>query len=793
MLCILFGYYSTRLETDASSQSLLLENDKDLEIWREVSKRYETPNFLLIAYTPNGDLLGKNSLNKIRKIENELKNFEFVSNVMNITNVPLLQNKEQKITDLINHVPTLNDENIDINAARDEFLTSPFYASNLVSSDLKTTAIVINLVPNLDYDNLRIEVEKLKNIEKLSKEESKKLKNLEREFKNLRDKERVREHENLERIRGVVAKYSTDGDKLFLGGMNMIADDMITFVKNDIVIYGASSFLLLIFCFWLFFRQVRFVLIPIVICATSVVFASGLFGFLGYEISVISSNYIALQLIITVSVSIHLIVGYREYATLRRHLSQNQLVYLTLRDRSKPCFFAIFTTIIGFFSLIFSNIKPVIMLGIMMSAGISISLIVAFVVFGAIMVLMDKIYIEHKFENSFNFTLWCANLAINHRKIIYFICFICLACGIYGISKLRVENSFIGYFKDDTAIHAGMIVVDRELGGTVPFDVVIKFRDKKEETKPSGDEFFDEFENEFKAKENDAQYWFSSERMRIIAKVDEFLKSREFVGNVSSLNTLLEVGKRLNNGKNLDDFMLSVMYNELPENYRKIVLSPYISIEENEAHFSVRTIDSDENLRRDEFLKSLNSDLDRLLKDDNVDFSVSGVMVLYNNMLQSLTTSQFGTLGFTILALFFVFVILFRSVIYALIALIVNLIPLCLGFGIMGMCGISLDIMSVTIATISIGIGVDDVIHYIHRYRIERRTKASVEAILASHRSIGYAMYYTSFAIILGFSVMMISNFWPTIYFGFLIDLIMALLLLGALVILPAVILSCKK
>ena len=801
-LTLFFAYYSTKLEIDASSQTLLLEHDKDLEIWREVSKRYESPNFLVIAYTPNDDLLSQNSLNKIRAISNEIRKFDFVDSVLDITSVPLLQNKEnQQISDLISHIPTLDDNDTDIKMARREFETSPLYASNLVSSDLKTTAIMINLKPNLKYDEFLQKKEILSKKElnsTITNDEKIELIELNKEFKIYRDANRIKEHDDLAQIRAVVAKYKNDGlkESLFLGGMNLIADDMMNFVRNDIGTYGVLSCLLLLFCFWLFFRQLKFVLIALVICAYSALLASGLFGFLGFEVTVISSNYIALQLIITVSVCIHLIVSYREYLSKFPNFTQNQLVYAVLKDRAKPCFFAIFTTIVGFFSLILCDIKPVISLGIMMSVGIAISLITAFILFSSIILLTKKTPIERKFEEHFKFTEFCANLAINHRKAIYAVCVTSVCVGLFGISKLKVENSFIGYFKESTEIYGGMAVIDKELGGTVPLDVVIKFGNnsaQNSQISQSEDDEFDEFEAEFAENQNKAQYWFSSDKMRIINKTHDFLKEQEFIGNVGSLSTLLKIGKNLNDGKELDDFMLAVMYNELPENYRKMVLSPYINIEANEAHFAIRTVDSDKNLRRNEFLKNLNANLQNLLANDGVGVQVSGVMVLYNNMLQSLVSSQFGTLSFTLLVLFAIFIVIFRSLKFALMAIVVNLIPLSLGFGIMGLLGIPLDIMSITIAAISIGMGVDNSIHYIHRYKQEIASNSAQNAVLNSHKSIGYAMYYTSFAVILGFSVMSISNFWPTIYFGLLIDLVMALLLLGALIILPSLILTFGK
>ncbi|MBR6611465.1 MAG: MMPL family transporter, partial [Campylobacter sp.] len=533
------------------------------------------------------------------------------------------------------------------------------------------------------------------------------------------------------KIREIIERHRGD-ERLFLGGISMIANDMVSFVKNDLAIYGSSVLLLLGFCLWLFFRQVRFVVLPVIVCFLSVILASGLFGLLGYEITVISSNYIALQLIITISVVIHLIVAYRELYLKHINYTNAQLVYLTLRSKFNPCFFAIFTTVIGFLSLCLSDIKPIIMLGAMMSVSISISLLVAFFIFGSLLMMLKKKEPKMSFEKHFKFTQWCAKFAINQPKIIYIISLFIVVIGIYGISQLRVENSFIGYFKSNTEIYQGMKVIDQELGGTIPLDVIIKFKPIEQ----NSDDELGEFEDEFGGSQEE-QYWFNTYRLEIIKKVDKFLNQRDFIGNVSSLATLLEVGKSINNGRELDPLALSLIYTNLPNEYKQLILTPYINIENNEVRFSIRTIDSDPNLRRDEFVKSLKADLQKLLKDEPVEIQVAGVMVLYNNMLQALFSSQADTFIFVVLALFLVFVVIFRSIKLSLIGIIANLVPLCAVFGIMGIAGIPLDIMSITIAAISLGIGVDDIIHYIHRFKNENRLYGVTESIKRSHASIG--------------------------------------------------------
>ena len=786
---LFFGYFSGKLEVDASTETLLLENDKDLAVFRDVFKRYVSPNYLVVAYTPKDDILAPATLEKIKNLSDELAKNELVSNVISILNIPLLQSGSNELGELVKHVPSLADADINKTLVRREFGDSPLYTNNIVSGDLKTTAIVLNLKTDEKYQSILNERNALLNAKldgNITSEQKQRLSTVNMRFKAYRDEARVKEHAAIKQIRKAVAKFSGE-ESLFLGGANMIADDMVGFVRSDLASYGISVTLLLIFSLWLFFRQIRYVFMPIFICVISVIWASGLFGFFGWEITVISSNYIALQLIITISVVIHLIVSYREFYLTKPHLSNSQLVYLTLRDKASPSFFAIFTTVIGFLSLALSDIKPIIMLGVMMSASIAVSLALAFLLFGSAMTLMPKLAPVRTFESKFGFTKYCAKFALEHGRAVYTIALAVLIFGLYGISKLRVENSFISYFKDTTEIHKGMQVIDTKLGGTVPVDILIKFNKPKFDKIAAKNEPKDEFDDEFAASANEDKYWFNQHKIDVAKKVHNYLENKRFVGHVSSMGTIVKIVENITR-KPIDGLMLSILYEQIPKKYKDIILSPYVSIKDNELRFTARTLDSDDALRRDEFLRELRTDIANLTANDNASVQVSGAMVLYNNLLQSLIVSQVDSFGFVVLALFIVFCIIFRSIKLAAIAIISNLIPLCAVFGVMGALGIPLDIMSITIAAISIGIGVDDIIHYIHRLKIELRSRNVAEAIKASHASIGYAMYYTSFAVILGFSIMVTSNFIPTIYFGLLTDLVMIMMLLGALVLLPTLI-----
>ena len=802
ILCAFLCAFVPKLAIDASTQTLLLENDKDLELWRDITQRYKIPNTLVIAYTPNSDLLSESSISTLVALSKDLAQIKGVKSVFSMLDAPLLLSSGLKFSDLLGTIPTLKDSNASKEAIKAEFLSSPFYKNSLVSSDFKTTALLLTLEPNPGYNEFIASITALENTLKNAQNNATAktlLKEQRAAFKAYRDELRIAEHEQITQIRQVIAKYNQNSQsriphqasssQLFLGGINMIADDMIAFVRSDLVTYGLATLLLCSLCLFVYYLQLRYVFLAIFICLVCVGAASGLFGLLGFEITVISSNYIALQLIITLSVVIHLINSYREFFRKKSSFSQKAIVYLALKERMSPCFFAIFTTIIGFISLVFSDIRPIISLGLMMSASITLSLIFSFWLFGSIMSLLSKKSVNTAFERYFSLTTLCAKIALNlrARKVVFAISALGLCVGLWGISKLSVENSFIGYFKENTDIYKGMELIDNKLGGTVPLDIIISF--KKDKKEPRNSSLDDEFADEF-ASSDAAQYWFNERRMSVLKSVNEYLKNKEFIGSVSSLADLLEVGKELNEGRELDALALALIYSSLSGERRELILTPFVSIENDELHFSVRTLDSDPRLKRAEFLRTLQNELNELVGKD-AEVKISGAMKLYTNMLDSLFSSQINSLGFVLLAFFATFWLIFASLRLAIIAICINILPLICVLGAMGLAGLSLDIMSITIGSISLGIGVDSAIHYIYRYKRElAHFKDSKKAIIASHASIGYALYYTSFAVFIGFGVMISSNFWPTIYFGALTDLVMFFMLASSLILLPSLLLS---
>lgn len=744
MIClsIIMAIFASKLSIDASSQSLLKQSDPDLLAYNKMQNDYVLGEYLVIAFRPKDDLFLEKNLDTIRQITQEILKLNEVKSTTSILNVPLLQSVNGGLSELIRHTPTLSDNSIDINKAKQELANSPIYTNNIISKDLKTTAIVINLKNGLNKN-----------------QEAKLISNL----------------------RQIIAQYK-GMEEIYLGGTSMIASDMIDFIKQDLSTYSILLAILIAICLWLFFKSIRWVILPLFICILSVIFASGIFEIMGWQITAVSSNFIAIQLIITTSIVIHLICTYKELALKNKKLDQRQLSYLTMSKKAKPSFWAIFTTIIGFASLCVSDIKPVMMLGVMMSVSVCISLILSFILFGSTLALLPPQKIQGS-DKTKKVMQVISKIPLKASTKIFVIYLAIFALGLWGITKLKAENSFISYFDKKTEISKGMLLIDKDLGGTIPLDVVVKFN------KNTKDKELDEFEMEFE-QINDDSYYFDAKRVRLAEKIHKYLQGLNHVGSTLSINTLLQILNELKIGN--DAFMLAAIQMHMPADFKDILINPYVNMQKDELRFSIRLKDSDEDLKRDELIKNIKNGLEQISKEENVKIEVLGAMVLYNNVLQSLVASQIQSIGITILILFLIFILIFRSATISFIAIISNLIPLCLVFGIMGILNIPLDVMSITIAAIAYGIGVDDIIHYIHRYLQERKTKKEKQAILDTHKSIGSAMLYTSAAIFVGFSTMMSSNFAPTIYFGGLICLVMMAMLVAALTLLPALLYKFK-
>jgi uncharacterized protein len=806
IITIILGYHATNLKIDASSNTLLLDNDKDLIFTKEISKKYSNDNILILTYTTNNNLLSNKTINDIDKLSKKIQNLNQIESITSILNVPLIKSPLVSVSELLTNIRTLKSKDTNRTLAKQELLSSPLYKENLVSLDFKTTALLLNIKKNDIQEKLKNKESILltkRNNTLLNQIEENKLKDIQYKIIENRNIQKDINSKTIEDIRSIIKNHNTEA-KIFLGGINMIVHDVVNYVKNDLLIYGSILVLLFIIILWVFFRKLSWVILPLLICLISVVCTTGILGILSWEVTVISSNFISIQLIITISLVIHLIVRYEELLKKYTSISKNKIILVTILSKIKPSFFAILTTVVGFLSLILSNIKPIINFGLMMSFGITISLLLSFIIFPSILMLLNKQSNnkkEIKTNNNSKIIHFCKKIIESRNKTILIFTIVISLFSIYGSSLLIVENSFINYFKKNTEIYQGMRLIDEKLGGTTPLDIIVTFN-KKDEIKSIDikdlnediqEDEFESFYDEFEINNNEDQYWFTNDKLNIIKQIDEYLQNIPQIGNVASFATILKIGKILNNDIELDSLKLALIYNSIPDKYRKLIINPYINIKDNQTRFILRIKDSSTDLRRNILITKLNNELKSIITPQIGEYRLSNIMILYNNMLQTLFKSQILTLGSVALILFLMFIILFRSFKIALISIIVNMIPISLIFGIMGIFNIPLDLMTITIAAISIGIGVDQTIHYIHRYKEEfSKDKNYLKAMSRSHDSIGYAMVYTSLVIIIGFSILVFSNFIPTIYFGLLTVVAMSMVLISALILLPKMIILFK-
>ena len=764
-----FGFYSKDFKLDASSETLLIEGDPDLKYLKEISKRYGSKEFLILTYTPNEGMISDTSINNLLSLKYKIQSLDWVHSVITLLDIPLLNSSDEPLQDRLKNFKTLKDEDIDRSRGFNEIVSSPVFRNFVISEDGKTSGIIVNIKKNEEIIDL---VNKSK-----------------KEVEDYKDQIKKQNHQNILEIRDVIKSYEDIG-KIHLGGIPMIADDMMSFIKSDIIVFGIGVFLFIVATLWFVFRKLIWIIVPISSCFFSVVIMMGILGLLGWKVTVISSNFIALMLILTMAMNIHMSTRFLQIKDMQPNKSILELISLTTSKMFWPILYTVLTTIIAFLSLIFSEIKPIIDFGWMMTLGLITSFLITFTLLPTLINFVPKENISLKKYKDSTITSFFARISQNNQKIIFFVTGFVIILSIIGISRLEVENSFINYFSKKTEIYKGMKLIDEKLGGTTPLEIILKFP-KKEKSKTDGEDDFEDWGNE--NDQNDEKYWFTKDKIDRISSVHNYLDSLPQVGKVLSFSSIIDVATLLNNNKPLGTLEMGVLYTKIPESIKTEIIDPYISIKDNEARINLRIIDSQENLRRNDLIKKINYDLKDKIGLNESEFKLAGVLILFNNLLQSLFKSQILTLGLVMIGIFGMFMILFKNIKLSLIGVVPNFIAAFFILGIIGLLGIPLDMMTITIAAITIGIAVDNSIHYIYRFKEEfSNLNDYSKTLVLCHSTVGKAILNTSITIVFGFSILVLSKFIPTIYFGIFTGLAMLLAMVSVLTLLPSLILLVK-
>lgn len=788
-LLALCGLGLQHFRLDASADSLLLENDPDMKQYRDLALRYNARDFLFVTVTPPEGVFSPEGKALINDLRAALKAVPEVSSVLTVLDVPLVKNKPGRLSEVASNYRTLESPDVDLGKAEDELRSSPLYRNVVLSPDAGTTAIRVVLQEDIKYRLLQIERADLlykRGTSGLSSGETSRLALIEPQYARKKDEVDEANHATLVKLRALLATFEPRAE-IHLGGISMIADDMITFVRSDIVVFGLGALVLAVAMLGYIFREARWVFTPVITCAVCTFMILGLLGHLGWHLTVISSNFIALTLILTISINIHLIVRYRELHEQFPDWSQYQLVRQVVRDMSRPCLYTSLTSMIGFASLITSDIRPIADFGYMMTMSLLVVYVAVFTLVPALMALMRKRPPRAKADERLGFTERLAVFTDRHGVFVLLASLMIAVAGAVGITRLEVENSFISYFKDDTEIHRGLRKVDETLGGTTPLEVILKFPPPVEDS-PAEGELGDLFEEVEPAPKSD--YWFTPEKVDRIKRVHDYLESLPGVGKVTSLASMVRVAEDLNKGREFDPFELNVIYKRIPGNLKHEMLSPYVSIDDDQARISLRILDSTPDLRRNALLEQIRTGLERDLGLKPDEFEIAGLMVLYNNMLQSLYSSQIESVGGAMLGVLLTLWFLFRNLRAAIVGVLPNALAAASVLGFMGWMGVPLDMMTIMIAALTMGIAVEDCIHYLYRYRLEyAHFRDGVKTMHHCHGSIGKAGFYTTLVVCFGFSILMLSNFIPSILFGLLTTVAMTIAILAALTLMPKLLL----
>ncbi|MGB0754640.1 MAG: efflux RND transporter permease subunit [Candidatus Pseudothioglobus sp.] len=717
---------------DASSESLSLDGDNNLELYFATQETFGSDESLVISYSvKDGTILSKDQIISLRSLRDDLLELEGVNSVVSILDVSLFQSPPLSLVELASEVYTIDNGKADQSLISKEFKNSPLYSNNLVSADLKTTALLIPLAN--DDPRIIIDDEVLRLL--------------------------------IEKIRLTMDAYR-DEATLYLGGVPMIRNDVIDFIKSDLVVFSLAVILTMTIMLTILFRKIRWVLIPITISVIGALFMTGLISSIGWKVTVISSNFFSLLLVMTLSVIIHLVVRYREISNQNLDQNNSETIRQTLNQMIRPCLYTVITTIAAFASLTASHVQPVIDFGLMMSIGVTVAFVLSFIGFAIFMMLLKKPKSSQESKKSFALEK-LALVADKKGKSIILSCTVIALISTFGLSKLSVENSFINYFKKDTEIYQGLNFIDKELGGTIPLEIV--FNDLA------------------------SAYWADASLREDFHGIHNYLEQIPSIGKVLSIDTFMQVLKEANNGKTPNGFLLTLGKNNMPDFAKSQVLKPHISDVTDQIRIVARVKETMNGLERNQLILDIKKSLVENFYFDEGDFYFTGTFSLYNNLLQSLFSSQIKTI-FTVFSIIFVlFVIVFRSISVALIAVIPNTLPSLIILGLMGLMGIPLDIMTITIAAIAIGIGIDNAIHYISRFKTELLVDGDfVSSMYRAHNSIGVSMFYTAATVAIGFVVLILSHFIPSIYFGIFMAIAMLSAVIVNLTLLPKLLITFK-
>ena len=761
ILTAVFGWQASKFTIDASADTLLTKDNELYLKTRVTSARFAPQEFLLVAYEPKTHpVLSEQSFSDIEALSKAFTQIERVESVRSILNIPLLSMAKGGLNAGEASQWTIEQQDFAPEALAETFKDHPIFEDLVINRDQTATAIQLLFKPHPELSEIQNKITRLQEKmleQELSEQERKTLEQLQRKAEPIEKQLTKTRNREIDQIRQIIEPYEGSA-KLYVGGAHALGYQLINIVKNDLLIFGSAIAVIICMLLLILFRRPRWVALTAACCVCSVLMTLGLFGALGFKATVISANFVALQLILTLAIVVHLIVQYREARDAHADWSQEQLLTETLKKKFKPCLYAGITTSVGFASLLLTDIQPVIAFGWMMIIAMAVSIATSLLLFPALLAFLPREAQGNRHNLARHILNGFLYLADKRGKWVVLASLVLLAVSAVGLFRLTVENSFINYFAESTQVHKELSFIDKEFGGTTPLDITYS------PDKNAGGDLD-----------------FTALQLQRLQLIQAALTDFEASGDTLSVVNFTELAKQINNGKPLTEYEINAVYWTLDKELRDSLLGSYYNAEHHQFRVSTRVQDTTEGLNRKAYIEQIKADM-RALEIPDSDYQMTGLFMLYQNILQKLFRSQILSLGLVYIVLTLAFWVIFRSLLLALVGIAPNILTTVTVLGIMGWLGIPLDLMTITIASIAMGIAVDDTIHYMHRYREEADHDNTMQR---THHSVGYALLYTTLIIVLGFSMLLFSDFVPSVQFGLLSGLAMTMALLADLTLLP--------
>lgn len=778
-----FALHLTNFKMNASSDSITRENDPAMHLYNQISETFGVDDYVAVAFTPKGDMFSEKTLNDIRTLSEELSAIPSVVGVQSILTVPLFHSPDISLFQLATGYKTLGG-GADPELVRKELLESPLFSDFIIAKDGTSTILQVNFEEMNDLNLLsfeRFHLREKKKAREASKDELKRLHEVEEEYKRLYAKWTGARQEGIVKIREVLAKHGDEMGELRLGGVPMVVSDIVMYVKRDIALFGSLVLIFIFVMMGVIFRRFNFMLLPMMTCLMAVVFMMGYLGYMDWRTTIVTANFTSLLLIITTENAIHLSTQYRRLRWFSPELDNRRAIASAAGEVFKPCFYSTLTTMVGFGSLIVSGIRPVMDFGIMMTIGLGVSFVICFLFMPAGLALMpmnpEKLPPPPEVEAREAGTAGrgdeqegAARIAVLARLtekfpalVLGLTLVVFLVCAV-GTRRLTVENRFFDYFRPSTDLYKGFVFIDQKLGGTTPIDIVIDG--------------------------GTPEFWLDMANLEKLRDFHAWLDEQPETGKVVSLDTLMQVLLGIQKGKPVTRPVLDLLRKNIPPEMAASILRPYVSSDFQKVRISVRARESMEGLNRADLIARIEKRATEGMGFTAEQARVNGMFVLYNNMLQTLFGSQIKTVGTVLLTCWIVFSIVFRSFSLAFIGLVPNILSVTIILGLVGWSGIPLDMMTIMVAAITFGLADDNTIHYLHRFKEEFAKDRDYRATMyRCHNSVGLALSYSMITIVAGFSILTFSSFMPTVYFGIFTGIAIFLALLMSHTILPLLVL----